>query len=124
MTLDDRARQFLASGDGPIQTIPGQTSERAAERLAAAQRESRIKNGGKLAEDLIAFFVQQRKVHDYTDDESAAAVALFAINLRHAYGQPQNEKEDSEWSDETTESRLFEFDAICIDMQNYFDENV
>lgn len=122
MPLDDRAKQFL--GNGPIQQVPGQVSTKAEKTLAEYQQKEYLERAGGFAEELIAFFVQQRKRHDYLDDECAGAIALFTINLRRSYGEPQNDEEQKTWTDAKRDARLQEFDAICEAMQTYHDENI
>ena len=119
--IDPRAKQFL--GTGPIEQVEGAKSKKAAEAHAAYQMQEFIDRSGAFADHLIAFFVEEKKRHQYRDDECAAGVALFAINLRHSYGEPQYAEESAVWTDEKREERLAEFDTICSEMQLYFDTN-
>jgi hypothetical protein len=120
MPLDEQAKQFL--GAAPIREVAGQTSTDAERRQLEFRKKEFLQRAGQFAEDLIAFFIQQRKKNDYLDDECAGAIALFAINLRHSYGEPQNAEEKAKWSDAVRDERLREFDTICEAMQAYFDE--
>ncbi len=121
MPLDNKAKQFL--GAGPIKELPGQEAKQASSRLLAFRQKEFRERAGAFAEELVAFFVQQRKKHGFLDDECVGAVALFTINLRESYGSPQNDDEKKGWSDEVRTRRLEEFDAICGEMQLYYDEN-
>jgi hypothetical protein len=121
MPVDEKAKKFL--GPGPIKEIPGQESKEASVRLASYRQREFRERAGAFAEDLVAFFVQQRKKHGFLDDECVGAVALFTINLRESYGSPQNDEEKKEWTEALRAQRLEEFDAICGEMQLYFDEN-
>ncbi len=120
MPLDEQAKQFL--GASPIREVPGQNSADAERRLVEFRKKEFLQRAGTFAEDLIAFFIQQRKKNDYLDDECAGAIALLAINLRDSYGEPQNPDEKAKWNDAVRAERLAEFDMICEAMQNYFDE--
>lgn len=74
-------------------------------------------------QDLMGFFIKERSRCSYMDEESVAAIALLAINLREAFGSPQNAKEETYWTEEHRKARLYQFDMICAEMQKYFDEN-
>ena len=119
--IDPRAQQFL--GPGPITQVPGQTSEKAIGVHAAYQMSEFLENAGKFAEDLVAFFVEQKKRYSLRDDECVAAVALLTINLRTAYGDAQTPEERETWTPAQSAARLKEFDEICEAMQAYFDTN-
>lgn len=119
--IDPRAKQFL--GAGPIEQIDGAVSKKAEEAHAAYQMKEFIERAGAFGDHLIAFFVEEKKRHQYRDDECAAAIALLTINLRHAYGSPQTPEEHKTWTDEKRDERLDEFDTICHEMQIYFDAN-
>lgn len=121
MALDDRAKQFL--GTSPVTEVAGQTSTTAEQRLLEFRKKEFIERAGAFAEDLIAFFVDQKRKNDFLDDECVAAIALLAMNLRTAYGEPQNDDEQKKWTDMMRTARLAEFDAICEAMQVYYDEN-
>ena len=121
MPLDDQAKKFL--GTGPVKEIKGQTSSEASDRLSAYRQKEFRDRAGSFAENLVAFFIEERKRHGYLDDECVGAVALFTINLREAYGSPQNDDEQKTWTDEDRARRLGEFDAVCGEMQLYYDEN-
>lgn len=123
--IDPRAKQFLQEhGTGPIEQVAGGETRAAkeAQRLAAYRQEAYIKRAGQFAEELIAFFVQQKEKYDFTDDECVGGVALLAINLRYSYGEPQNDAEKEVWDDTQRDARYAEFDRICEAMQEYADE--
>lgn len=121
MPLDERARQFL--GNEPVKQVPGQTSEHASQRIADYRAKEFINLSGTFYEDLLGFFLDQKKKQNYLDDVAVGAIALLTINLRESYGKPQNSDEAATWTAEKREARLAEFDAICVAMQNYYDEN-
>ena len=121
MPLDPKAKQFLDKA--PVREIPGQVSKLAEQRVADYRDQEIIERAGAFYEDLLGFFLEMKKKHDYDDVESIAAVALFTINLRESYGSPQSPKEKGEWTDAKRAARLEEFDNICESMQAYYDEN-
>lgn len=121
MPLDQRAKDFL--GTGPVRELKGQVSSDAEKRIQDFRTKEFLERAGAFTEELVGFFVQQRKQHDYLDDECVAAVALFTINLRESYGEPQNEDEKASWSPEKRAERLSVFDTICEQMQDYYDEH-
>jgi hypothetical protein len=115
MPLDPKAKQFL--GEAP------QVSKLAATRVAEYRSKEIIERAGTFYEDLLGFFLEQKKKGDYMDEESIAAVALFTINLREAYGRAQSAEEKATWTDAHRKAKLDEFDTICEAMQAYYDEN-
>lgn len=121
MPLDARAKDFL--GSGPVRELSAQVSKDAETRIQEFRKKEFLERAGSFAEDLVAFFVQQRKKYDFLDDECVAAVALFTINLRESYGSPQNDDEKKDWTSEKRDEKLGTFDIICEQMQNYYDEN-
>ena len=121
MPLDDLAKKFLAGGQ-PVQVVPTQEATKAAGRIAEYRTQEFLERSGGFYEELLGFFLQQKKKHNYLDEECVGAIALFTINLREAYGRPQNSREKETWSDEKRDMRLAEFDRICEEMQNYYDE--
>jgi len=121
MPLDAKAKQFL--GDEPVHRVPAQHSAEAAKRIADYRNKEFIHRAGTFYEDLMGFFVEQKRKNDYLDDEAVGAIALFAINAREAYGSPQNETERAKWTPAMREEKLRDFDAICANMQTYYDEN-
>lgn len=121
MPLDQRAKDFL--GPGPVREVGAQVSKEAETRIGEFRKKEFLDRAGSFTEELVAFFVQQRKKHDFLDDECVAAVALFTINLRESYGTPQNDDERKDWTPEKREEKLGVFDLICEQMQDYYDEN-
>ncbi len=119
--IDPLAKKFL--GTGPITQVEGQTSKKAESVHAAYQMQEFLDRAGQFAEDMIAFFVEEKRRHQLRDDECAAAVALLAINLRKAYGDAQTPEEREVWTPAQSAARLAEFDEICEAMQTYFDNN-
>lgn len=123
MPIDAKAKQFL--GDGPIQKVKGGEVKGAATAHAEYQAREYLERVDGLYQELMGFFLQKKKAGQYLDDECIGAIALFTINLREAYGKPQTpeEKKIVPWPEERREAKLAEFDAICEQMQNYYDEN-
>lgn len=121
MPLDPKAKQFLGA-DNAKASAP-QVSKLAATRVAEYRSKEIIERAGTFYEDLLGFFLEQKKKGDYLDEESIAAVALFTINLREAYGRPQSADEKANWTDAQRAEKLNEFDTICEAMQAYYDEN-
>lgn len=122
MPLDQKAKSFL--GNDPVTKIEGSKAGNAIINSHAEYRQREfLARAGTLYESVMGHFLQERKKHEYTDDESIAAVALFAINLRHAYGEGQTPKEKTSWTQERRDAKHAEFDAICEAMQAYFDSN-
>jgi len=124
MPIDPKAQAFLSKENAPIQTLgPSAAPEATRAAHAAYKQKEFVERSGKLYEDLIGFYLQQKKAGAYRDDECIAAVALLTINLREAYGRPQYEAEASRWTPEIAATRLAEFDQVCEAMQAYYDSD-
>lgn len=121
MPLDDRAREFL--GAEKVTRHGAQASAKAAQRYEDYRQQEFLQRAGNFYEDLMGFFLDQKKKGDYMDDEAIAALALLAINCRESYGSPQNREEAKQWDDAKRAEKLLVFDTICVTMQAYYDEN-
>lgn len=132
--LDDFAEQFIkgqharsdsaGTGDGDeyIRVTGGQkASDEALEKYYEERKVDFIKRAGSFTEDLVAFFIEQKKMRDLSDREAVFAIALMNINLRHAYGSPQGGEKDI--TPERRKELLDEFDAVCYGAQQYWDAN-
>lgn len=121
MPLDPRAKEFL--GDGPRTIRENQKSVEASDRILAYRNVEYVEKTGRIAEELIGFLLEQRGRKDWLDDEVIGGVALFTINLRESYGQPQHTTDDARWTPEFAAAQLETFDTICREMQTHFDKN-
>lgn len=122
MPIDEKAAAFLAPEGAPIQTLGPSTAGKEIHSAHALYKEREfMERSGGLYEEIMGFFLQQKKKHAYRDDECIAAIALFTINLREAYGRPQYEEEAARWKPEMRTAKLEEFDEICVQMQAYYD---
>lgn len=124
--LDNFSKKFLLQGDDTaekeyIHVAPGQkVSDEHLKRYHDERQRDFIRRAGAFAEDLVAFIVEQKKLRQLGDTETVFALALCNINLRNAYGSPQNEKD---FTPEKRASLLDEFDEICAGAQDYYDAN-
>jgi len=127
--LDEFGKKFLIGEEqipDTIQTAPGQkASEQSIEKYAEFRKQEFIKKAAPFAEDLVAFFVDQRTGRGLNDEEAIFALALANINLREAYGNPQSESEEKHANTaEDRAKRLGYFDGICYGAQQYYDANI
>lgn len=134
MPLDPKAQNFLANERLEGSNTPSPAVTRLGPQTASSgvKRDQMVvdfrvkeilERSDSFYQDLMGFFIKERNRCSYMDEESVAAVALFAINLREAFGSPQNAKEEATWTEEHRKARLYQFDMICAGMQQYFDEN-
>lgn len=121
MPLDPRAERFL--GQGPRTVLENQRSTGASERILAYRNREFVEKTGRIAEELLGFLLEQRQRKDWLDDEVIGGVALFTINLRESFGQPQHTTDDARWTPEFAKEQLAIFDTICGEMQEHFDRN-
>lgn len=121
MPLDAKAKQFL--GPEPVVKVGSQVSAKAESRFTDYRQKEFLQRAGTFYEELMGFFLEQRKRGDYMDDEAIGAIALLAINSRESYGSPQNAEEKKAWTPEMRTKKLEVFDGICESMQSYYDEN-
>jgi len=121
MPLDPRADKFLGEGQRTIRE--NQKSEKASDRILAYRNREYVETTGRIAEELLAFLLEQRKRKDWLDDEVIGGVALFTINLRESFGSPQHSTDDKRWSPKYQAEQLAIFDTICEEMQRHFDRN-
>lgn len=126
--LDEFSQKFLIGKETApedIKTAPGQkASEDTLKNYAKHRMLEFVKKAAPFTDDFVAFFLEQRKIRDLTDEEAIFALALANINLREAYGNPQNE--DEEEHESTTEhrtARLGYFDGVCYGAQQYYEAN-
>lgn len=123
MPIDDKAKAFL-DPTKPIREFKGmQAPADAEDRFKAYREKEYIERAGRFTESLVEFFLHERQRKGYLDDEAVGALALFAINLRELYGQPQNSTEKKTWTDKDRDAKLAIFDSICEEMQRYYDAN-
>lgn len=126
--LDEKAKKYL-DPKYPVTEFKGMKADDAQDRYTAYQNEEYVKRAGKLAEDLIDFYLHQRQTHSYLDDECIGGIALFCINLRELWGDNQTPEEIAQAKDKPDAAaaqrtaRLQIFDRICEQMQHYFDNH-
>lgn len=119
--LDDFAKQFLSGAQASpdeehIYVAGGQkASEAALAKYFEERKTDFIKRAGSFTEDLMAFFIEQKKMRELSDRESIFALALASIQLRHAYGYAEDTNKTAEL--------LEEFDAVCWGAQQFWDAN-
>lgn len=124
MPLDEKAKKYLT--DGPIVRVAGPSAEASAKVVsahAAYQQKEYMQRTGSLYEELMGFYIEERRKRNELDDVCVGAIALFTINLRAAYGNPQTPEEEKTWTEIDRANKLAEFDSICVAMQNYYDTN-
>jgi hypothetical protein len=124
--LDTFSRQFLSAGGEAeyVSVAKGQQIKPEALKKYQQQRETEfITRAGSFCEDLIAFVVEQKKLRELSDIETVFGIALATIQLRIAYGQPQNAEEAKTMTPEKKAALLEEFDSICIGAQDFYDAN-
>lgn len=121
MPLDPRAQRFL--GEGKRTIVENQKSTTASARILAYRNREYLEKTGRIAEELLAFLLEQRRDKDWLDDEVIGGVALFTINLRESFGSPQHATDDARWTPEFRDEQLQIFDTICEEMQVHFDRN-
>ena len=126
--LDSFSRKFLAKDvNAPsaekeyIHVAPGQrVSAENMKRYEETRQTDFIRRSGSFTEDLVAFVVEQKRLRMLDDTETVFALALANINLRNAYGSPQN---GETLSAGRQAELLAEFDEICRGAQDYYDAN-
>jgi len=127
--LNAFSKQFLLQNTGPnsgdteyIAVSPGQQIKpEVLERYQKERLESFVQRSCSFTEDLVAFFIEQRKLRELSDVEAIFGLALATINLRNTYGTAQGSEKP--FTPEQAEEHLKEFDAICSGAQDYYDAN-
>lgn len=127
-TIDPQARKFLeTNGDGPIQVVGSMDNSHKDNDITRARaayvQEEFLTRADRLMRSMMGHFVERRQSASYSDEECIAAIALFTINMRAAYGTPQTPREKQSWTAEMAQQRLEAFDALCETMQEYYDSN-
>ena len=121
MPIDPRMEQFLGPGERTVRQ--NQKSEAASDRILAYRNREYVEKVGRIAEELLGFLLEQRQRKDWLDDEVIGGVALFTINLRESFAQPQHTTDDARWTPEFAKAQEVIFDTICGEMQEHFDRN-
>ncbi len=124
MPLDEKAKKFLENA--PVTQIAGTSAAASAKVVdahAAYRQKEYMERTGSLYEELMGFYIEERRKRNELDDVCVGAIALFTINLRAAYGNPQTPEEEKTWTEIDRANKLAEFDSICVAMQNYYDAN-
>lgn len=127
--LDTFSKQFLLGEAGPkegeAEYISVAKGQQLKPEVVKRYHEERLfdfmKRCGLFTEDLVAFFVEQKKLRSLSDIEAVFGLALATINLRNTYGSAQGE--EKQFTPEQSKTMLDEFDAICSGAQDYYDAN-
>jgi len=127
--LDTDSKNFIKKIEGKeVTTVtktdgtPPEVSEKVMDSFMGAYASDFIDRAGAFTEDLLAFIIEQKKTRGLSDPEAIFGVALANINLRAAYGRPQNSSE-ANMTDAESEKLLEEFDQFCYGAQEYWDDN-
>lgn len=127
--LDTFSKQFLLGNAGPkegeaeyISVAKGQQLKpEVVKRYQEERMSDFVKRSCSFTEDLVAFFIEQKKMRSLSDIEAVFGLALATINLRNTYGSAQGGEKP--FTEEQAKAMLDEFDAICGGAQDYYDAN-
>lgn len=126
--LDGFAKNFLigdsdADSEYIVAAKGQQASEEALARYMETRKEEFVRRAGQFTEDMVAHFVEQKKMLNLTDVEALFAVALFTINLRNSFTSPQTEEEEKNFTLEHKKKLEKQFDEICWGAQQFWEAN-